>query len=294
MTMSPTTSNPQTVGERIVRFGEEGNLVGLLNDTGGMAGSDVPAILFFNAGIVHRIGSHRLNVKLARSLSALGYPTLRFDLSGQGDSLPARAAHGHEAQALADIKAAAETLVQETGNRPLISVGMCSGADHSYRAALADPQIAGIVLLDPYAYGSLSAKVDAFVAKATDRARWRRLLGRVAGAAPVADPRDAGAQLSEAEFVDQGRIPVPPAEFGADLETIAARGGRVAIRYTGFVKDHITRPEQFFETFKGFDFKGRVEVVVLPQVDHTYTELSAQQHLIADLTAWLAAHWPAA
>ena len=39
-----------------------------------------------NSGVIHHAGVWRLHVRLARELAADGFPSLRFDLSGIGDS----------------------------------------------------------------------------------------------------------------------------------------------------------------------------------------------------------------
>src|ERR1044072_1198890 len=56
-----------------------------------------PTIVFFNAGMIHRIGPNRIHVKLARKLSNEGYDVFRFDLGGQGDSI---ALPGHTTEAI--------------------------------------------------------------------------------------------------------------------------------------------------------------------------------------------------
>ena len=43
-------------------------------------------VIFFPAGAKYRVGPHRLYVKLARQLQAHGYPYLRIDTHGIGDS----------------------------------------------------------------------------------------------------------------------------------------------------------------------------------------------------------------
>src|SRR5690606_33422878 len=45
-------------------------------------------VVLLNAGVVHRVGPHRLNVSLARRLAGVGLTSWRVDLSGIGDSRP--------------------------------------------------------------------------------------------------------------------------------------------------------------------------------------------------------------
>ena len=64
--------------ERTIRFGSGERLLGIVTPAPQpLAGA--PVCLLFNAGVVHRIGPHRLNVKLARALAARGFTALRMD-----------------------------------------------------------------------------------------------------------------------------------------------------------------------------------------------------------------------
>ena len=70
--------------ERIVRFGPEDGLLGILTEP--VSPPRGPAILFLNAGVLHHVGPFGWYVSLARRLAELGFLSLRFDLSGIGDS----------------------------------------------------------------------------------------------------------------------------------------------------------------------------------------------------------------
>lgn len=266
--------------EKLIAFGDDDRLSGIVIAVPEPV-ADAAGVLLFNAGIVHRIGAHRLNVKLARRLAARGRPSLRFDLSGLGDSVQAPPGRGLEAQTLADIRAGADALAAAAGVRRFVVIGMCSGADNGYRAALADERIKGLVLLDPYSYANRRAQIGRAASKALDLDRWKRAIAR---APAPAGRREAAA---ETERVEDSR-PYPPREaFGADLQRLAARGVAILILYTAYVREHLTRPAHFLETFSEFDFAGRLEVGVDQGVDHTYTELGAQRALIERIARWL-------
>ncbi|MEX6633175.1 alpha/beta fold hydrolase [Hyphococcus lacteus] len=272
------------MSERVVQFGEGNRLHGILNQVGGNG----PNIILFNAGIVHRIGAHRLNVKIARHLASHGFSSLRFDLSGLGDSAAAPAGRGFEEQAVMDITQAMDCVISEIGGDQFVAIGMCSGADNSYRAALSDPRIKGIILLDPYAYDNSAAAFESMISRVTDVDRWARKAKKMAGLEkPKAVP-------ATADDDDQAR-PIPPLEeFGADLEKLCDGGTKIYIIYTGFVKNQITRASQFFSTFKSFDFKHAISVDVFPEFDHTYTELAGQDKLLSCLSGWFNEKFPVA
>jgi hypothetical protein len=75
--------------------------------------------------------------------------------------------------------------------------------------------------------------------------------------------------------------------FGKGLEALAARGTDILSLYTRYVEETLTKVEHFHEAFRAFDFRGRLEVDVNRNADHTYTELSAQQAVIARIARWV-------
>lgn len=277
------------MNERVFQFGYDKRLSGVLN-TPENARANAPAILLFNAGVVHRVGAHRLNVKIARRLAQEGYTSFRFDLSGLGDSPPSREALGYEQQSIEDIKSALNFLEAETGARSAVAIGMCSGADNAYRAAVVEPRLAGAVLLDPYAYETMGARIGRFAERAANPDRWMRKIKKIAGAdqEPAEETPEPPAPV---EAIDDDREAPPPEEFGADLQAMTTRGCKVLILYTAYVKDKLTKPAQFFQTFSEFDFAGNIVVEASQDVDHTYTGLAAQAAFLDRLSNWLGEHW---
>ncbi|MEO1252957.1 MAG: alpha/beta fold hydrolase [Pseudomonadota bacterium] len=263
--------------ERVVQFPEDGRLSGVISEGPASVGA-----LFLNAGVVRRVGVHRLNVKLARALGDLGFPSLRFDLSGQGDSVRPARPLGPADQAIDDLREAADALCEAAALEGTIGVGMCSGADNAVRAALRNPRFKGLVLLDPYAYPTRRAAAADVFARVSDPARWARKSRALLGGQVEAPPNDSAQPV-----YDQGR-PVPPREvFGADLRALADRGVKILIVYTGFVKRLVSHPDHFYSAFKDFDLAAAVDVEVFADTDHTFTQLIAQENLIALIAGWV-------
>jgi len=264
--------------EKILTFWSDNRLSGILRCGGGAAET---GFLLFNAGVIHRVGPHRLNVNLARGLGA---PSLRFDLSGQGESAAAPAGLGFEAQAIDDIAAAIDALKAETGVSKVIAIGLCSGADHALRAAVQYSQLDGLVLLDPYAFPNDSAARTEFKARATDPDRWsQKIRFLVEDCKEKASRPDAKQTDNDYE---QGR-PLPEKQvFAGDLSSVVERGGRILIVYTGLVRHCVSKPAHFFDTFSEYDFFGRIDVCAMPHVDHMFTARSAQEALLAQINDW--------
>jgi pimeloyl-ACP methyl ester carboxylesterase len=141
------------VRESAHRFGRNGPLVGVLTPAQGSAPSR-PAVLLLNSGIVHRVGPNRAYVTIARRLAARGFPALRFDFSGLGDS-PPRADHQPMIRSCVEETAAAMDLVQsETGGDRFVLLGICSGADAALLTAAQDHRVAGVLAINARRYGA--------------------------------------------------------------------------------------------------------------------------------------------
>jgi len=102
--------------ERIHNFGTHGGLVGVLTEPVGDAlalSGDRPAIVLSNVGLNHRTGPNRIWVELARRMAQKGFTTLRFDLSGLGDSPSRRDSLSDSERHLADMREAVEFVLQK-------------------------------------------------------------------------------------------------------------------------------------------------------------------------------------
>lgn len=278
--------------ERVVEFGPSPQLVGMIHRPETLGPEFcVDGALLLNAGIVHRVGPHRLGVKLARHLGAAGLSSLRFDLSGLGDS-PARpdAVGAYWEQAALDTATAADALATDchlTGRAEFAAIGMCSGADHAYRAALADERLTRLVLIDPFAYENPRAKRERLLEKARDPARWQRVARRLVGQEAIGQKDEVAGDVVMLDQPIDDRDIMPLEEFGRDLQTLTARGVRILIVYTNFVEELLTRPSHFFESFAAFNFQNRLSVDVTRDTDHTHTALAAQSRLFARITTFL-------
>ncbi len=138
------------MAERPVVFGEEGPLFGILHP--GAGERRMPGVVLLNAGCVHRMGPHRMNVTLARRLAVQGFPVLRLDLSGIGDSPVAPGAEEnltYPPEALRDVDQAMTFLRRTHGIDRFVMVGLCSGADLAFKAGFNFRDVAGAVMMNP-------------------------------------------------------------------------------------------------------------------------------------------------
>jgi alpha/beta superfamily hydrolase len=275
------------LNEVSVSFGAQRHLSATLT----LPADEPPArigVVLLNVGIIHRIGPHRFNAKLARALAKAGVATLRLDLSGQGDSGTPNAALPFEQQAVADLQAAMDHF-QRMGNIGQFAIaGICSGAYVGLSAALADERVVALWMLDGYAYPTARTVWNRYTLRVREAplrsvgSGLRKLVKRAARAIrPVARPS------STQDVWDLGHR-VPPREvFGRDIQTLVDRGVAVCLVYSGSLRWYFNYPGQLRDAFSEFDFIDRVRCEYLPQADHTATTLATQQRLIRGLVDWL-------
>lgn len=261
-------------------FGPLSNLVGVLT-LPAFGGPPPLAVLLFNAGVLPRIGPHRLNVRLARALAAAGHACLRFDLAGQGDSKGLAADGDFRTQAVADLRCAMDHLEQAHGIRRFALLGVCSGAVAAFAAALADPRVAGVLMFDGYWYRSRWTTL-VWRWKRLRSASWsmlaaslrRRLLAR--GAARQATLFDAASATANP----------PRAAFAAGLQALVGREASVLLVYSGSVMECYSYAGQFRHVFGREPFFDAVRCEFHPDIDHTFVTGDMQQRMVARVNAW--------
>jgi len=157
------------------------------------------------------IRSHRAFLVLATLLSRAGYPTLRFDYYGTGDSSGDSAA-GSITQWTDDVSTAVEEVCGRSGMEQVCLIGLRLGAALSILAAGSRADVHAVVLWDPVIRG-VEYLQEIFAA----HAQW--LQGSFASTKSVpAPPQEAlgfpiGAGLqAEIQGVDLLQLPRPPAE----------------------------------------------------------------------------------
>ena len=268
------------MSETVTTFGADQHLVGTLNTPAQMR-PDAVAFVLLNAGVIARMGPRRFNVKLARHLASLGFHSLRFDLSGQGDSLRSDSTAPQADLVRTDIQSAMDHLTVLTGIQRFVIAGICSGANAGFDVAQRDPRVVGLWMFDGHAYGTFKSKLMRYWLQLTREFR-ATLLGwgtRLLGKRPAVRP--------EAALRATGASPGPSREVFADgMQTLVNRGVRVLMMYSSDVLWHYNYQNQFRDTFKGHTFVDKVDCIYQPDVDHTLTALAAQHQVITRIGEW--------
>jgi len=164
---------------RLLTVACEGALLGASLDEG-LGAPRATGLLMVTGGSQTRIGSHRMYERLARSLVAAGYASLRFDRRGVGDSEGEDPGFRGSA---ADIAAAAAAFRREAPQvEKLIGFGLCDGATalalHGAAAGLD-----GLILANPWLVETEAGEPPPAAVRRHYRDRllsgegWRKLLG---------------------------------------------------------------------------------------------------------------------
>ena len=136
--------------ETPVQFGPDRRLFGVLCRPRDSTPGTV--VLLGNAGHDPHYASARHAVTLSRKLAARGMASLRLDYAGLGDSIgPAgkerMLSHVFAVDRGPDVSAAVDAL-QGLGYRHFGIEGLCSGAFHAFRTALAEPRISTVLVVN--------------------------------------------------------------------------------------------------------------------------------------------------
>jgi pimeloyl-ACP methyl ester carboxylesterase len=145
------SSNGRAVTERAVVLRDEDPLVGIecLPDHKDGDASDA-WVVFLSNRYARRIGPNRLYTTYARRWAAQGLRSLRLDVSATGDSggpEQETVRNMYSEQVVADARDALAHLRREHAARRFVFVGLCSGAFTGYHAAVAEPDVEGVVLI---------------------------------------------------------------------------------------------------------------------------------------------------
>ncbi len=268
------------MNERAVYFGPHNGLLGIL--TMPAAPRDgAPAVVLLNAGLLHRVGPNRLHVEIARRLGEHGYSSLRFDMSGVGDSELVEGGLLDIDRSVSDVVAAMDAVGAATGADRFVIMGLCTGAFNGFRAALRDDRVAGCVLIDGYAYPTPKSQFRHYRTRVLQLDRWmgyvKRRLGR-GGPAAAATPEDL--------VVFENEV-VPKERFGRELASLIDRGTSLLMVYTKLGPLAFNYERQMHDAFPEIDFGAAVIVRYYPNADHTFTLPGNRRRLLDEIESWM-------
>jgi pimeloyl-ACP methyl ester carboxylesterase len=146
-----SSGQDRTVVERPVSFGVNAQLFGIVTEP---CQGEIRrcAVILLNAAADQHIGAGRMYVSLARCWARRGYLVLRMDLAGIGDSGTREGRANDDIfppGALDDIGTAVQFIQSRYGIHDITLAGLCSGAYHALRAAVAGLPVTRILMVNP-------------------------------------------------------------------------------------------------------------------------------------------------
>jgi alpha-beta hydrolase superfamily lysophospholipase len=206
------------------------------------------AVVLINSGADHHIGASGMYVGLARRWARRGYVVLRVDLAGLGDSSTRPGQPDNVVfppAAIDDIRVAIDWMRSRYRADDITLCGLCSGAYHSLRAAVAALPINRILMVNPETffwdqsmsiYGmQLAELVTDHRGKLVSATAWKRLLSGQVNVRYILKRQARRLWLAlESRLRDAARrvhLRLPH-DIGTELEEIAARGVRIVFIFS--------------------------------------------------------------
>lgn len=242
-------------------------------------------------GPQYRVGSHRQFALLCRCAASAGYPALRFDYRGMGDS---SGEYKTFEQLDADVDAAITRLQALAPSvRRVVLWGLCTAASTAMMYAPTDARVAGLVLVNPWVRDDVTiARTQMkhyYVRRLATREFWSRLVsGQIDVAASLRSfarsLRDSTRRIGAVD----GRTHLP---FQTRMaRAMTAFQGRSLLLLSGndmtakeFVEYSSTHPE-----WHGVLDSSRITRHDFPDADHTFSTAGWRAAVEQATVEWLA------
>ena len=248
-------------------------------------------VLIAVGGPQYRAGSHRQFLLLSRRLAAAGYPVLRFDYRGMGDSEGAMRSFEEVGE---DIAGAIDAFMRQCPQMSrCVLWGLCDAASAilMHLDATDDARIAGVVLLNPWVRseaGLAQTRIKHYYGqRLLQREFWSRLLtGKMNVAASL---RDFLASAVKTRGTADSPIRAPSFRERM-VDGLGRFRGAVLLILSG--RDYTAK--EFIEytrvdaAWSGLLAAGNVSRVDLPDADHTFSTAAWRDEVENATLQWLA------
>lgn len=268
------------MNERPVQFGEGGRVFGVLAEPDASVANagQGPVFIILSAGMLHRVGPSRMHIPLARRLAGMGFPVLRIDLAGKGDS-PAREGLKNQpsvAADFADILAGVRNIYPDA---KLVLFGMCSGADNAIRLSIMEPSVIGTVLLDAVCPTDPMFKLRSM----TKYLNLRRYLFRLKKMLRSSDKQLSRAENPDIDWLQFRDLPTFE-QFQESVRVLGQRNGAMLAFFTSDATKYYNKQGQLQKVlgFDNFDTTGKE--IFWPETEHTW-QFSMHRDRLIDATA---------
>lgn len=277
--------------ETVCQFGSDCGLVGILTQPSISTQFNGPVVVLLSAGLLHRAGPFRLYVSLARALAKVGVSSLRFDLSGIGDSDVSQLTASIEERTLADISTAYDYLQDRHGIDRFVVGGLCSGADDAFRTCTHDERVVGSFQLDGMGYRTKwfykRLLLDHYLPRLASAEKWKKLIGRFSLTKHEKKP-----VISIGGEGDLNRS-MPSLQQARDgLAKMEANGQKTLLIYTGGVSSYYNYSGQIFDSIPEAKYYKGISEHYLPKNDHTHMLKRDRDDVVAVVCDWMSSSFP--
>jgi hypothetical protein len=271
------------MSEHPIVFGEYEHLVGVISESSTGEPPAPVGVIFLTSGMLHHVGPFRLYVLMANQLARSGIASLRFCLSGIGESLGVGDSHSSLERAVCETRQAMDVLQDRFGIHQFILFGLCSGADDGMHIATEDKRVIGVSLMDGCGYPTWGFY-------------WRRYAVRMP--MRMLNPRCWflwASRLRRRQMVQANTLTggddireFPPRRIAEqNLQALVNRGVEMQFIYTGGVPRYYNHASQFWGMFPNLRSLSRIQVVYFPQLDHVARLAEDRQQIIVESTRWM-------
>ncbi len=294
------------VRHRPVRFGPERRLFGVITEPRAAADRAATPIVFLTGGVVPRTSVNRMYIALAKRLAARGHTVLRVDVSGIGETPPAGKLPESDPYApslLGDVRAAVDALLSvtgpersggtnETGQKQVRLMGLCSGAYAAFHAALGDERVRTLVCLNPmnfhfddeapaWSRAEQHRAAQHYRASLRSFAAWKKLLSGKANVAFIRGLVTARARTALATLRERwtARVRKAPQGLAGNFFALLTRGTAVHVVMAEGEPGYAPLMDQLAQDLDLLRARGFVMKMV-PGPDHTFNDFSVREPLL--------------
>ena len=266
-------------------------------------------VIIVVGGPQYRVGSHRLFVQLARRIANAGFPVLRFDYRGMGDSQGEFAGFEHIQD---DIACAIEKFAAlEPQVSQIVLLGLCDAATAASFYASSDDRVTGLVMLNPWVYSdegkARTLLKHYYLRRFFSKNLWRKIAsGKFMPRQSVKDfirnlgeatkhsrPDDSSSACTGEEtqnLADAGNKPVGNAQLAARLEeALAHYKGKLLLVLSGndLTADEFRESLARFKQLRKFVSGPNVTNHEISNADHTFSATDLKLALADKIIDWL-------
>ena len=261
--------------DQTIVFGHHKHLLGIES----IVDSTNPiAIIMMTPGMLHNVGPFRMHIDIARSLEQQGISSLRFDISGIGESLGIGTAGKSLDRAATEAIEAMNYLAESHGIQQFILFGLCSGADDSIQTALQDDRVKGVITLDGLAYKTTKFKFKEsllLARKMLSLGKWINKYHHLTG--------NDDSPTSLAMGNDKREFPDTAQQACKELQQLVDGDVQLHFIYTGGT-DYYNYPEQFYEMLPGMKWQGTESTQYFSQMDHVVMLCEDRKKLVEHIS----------